>query len=74
MGRILGIGILALGIWIGLEVYNEGVDGAFGGAFSDVASSLEAPAERSTPDRAADAFQRAYNKSESRVDQALAGK
>ena len=43
----------------------KGIDGAFGGIFAD---AYQAPAERSTPNRAADAFQRAYNKSEERVD------
>jgi hypothetical protein len=73
MGRVLGIFLMVVAIWAGVEVYNEGVGGAFGGVFSRLpgASSLEAPANRSTPDRAADAFQRAYNKSEERVDRLL---
>ncbi len=67
MGRILGLALVVLAIWVGAEVYTHGVGGAFGGLLS----SLEAPADRSTPDRAADAFQRAYNTSERRVDQQL---
>jgi hypothetical protein len=75
VGRILGIGFIVVGIWVGLEVYTEGVAGAFGGLFERLApaSAFEAPAERSTPDRAVDAFQRAYDQSEGRVDRALAG-
>jgi hypothetical protein len=71
MARLFGIVLILLGIWTGIEVYTEGVNGAFGGLFSGFSSSVEAPAERSTPDRAADAFQRAYNKSEERVDRLL---
>jgi hypothetical protein len=68
MGRVLGIALFALAVWVGLEFYQHGVDGAFGGLLS---GRLEAPAQRSTPDRATDAFQRAYNKSETRVEQLL---
>lgn len=67
MGRILALALVVLAIWAGAEVYTKGVGGAFGGLLS----SFEAPADRSTPDRAADAFQRAYNSSEARVDRQL---
>jgi hypothetical protein len=67
MGRIFALAFIILAIWAGAEVYTYGVGGAFGGLFS----SFEAPADRSTPDRAADAFQRAYNTSEERVDRQL---
>ena len=68
MGRLFAIVMIVLAIWVGAEVYTNGIDGAFGGLF---ASAFEAPANRSTPDRAADAFQRAYNKSGDRVDRML---
>jgi hypothetical protein len=77
MRRILGTGSIVLLVWVALEVYSNGVGGAFGGlfagAFDRVASSeaLQAPAERSTHDRAADAFQRAYDKSTERVDRVV---
>lgn len=68
MGRLLAIVLIVLGIWVGTEVYTKGVGGAFGGLLG---SAIEPPASRSTPDRAADAFQRAFNKSEQRVDRIL---
>jgi len=68
VGRLFTIIVILSAIWVGVEVYTKGVGGVFGGFFS---SAFEAPAERSTPDRAADAFQRAYNKSEQRVDRLL---
>ncbi len=68
MERLFVISMIVAAIWAGAEVYTKGVDGAFGGIF---ASAFEAPANRSTPDRAADAFQRAYNKSGDRVDEML---
>jgi hypothetical protein len=68
MERLFVIIMIVAAIWAGAEVYTKGVDGAFGGI---LASAFEAPANRSTPDRAADAFQRAYNKSGDRVDEML---
>lgn len=54
MGRIFGILMIGLGIWIGLEIYLEGTQNAFGGAFASHAS--EAPRDqRTTPQRAGDA-------------------
>ena len=75
MAKLLKIVLILLCVWTAVEVYSEGVDGAFGGLFAGFDSSvLDAPANRSTPDRAADAFQRAYNKSETRVDALLEAK
>jgi hypothetical protein len=54
-----------------VEIYTEGTAGAFGGLFTRFSEELNAPAQRSTPDRAADAFQRAWNTSEERVDRLL---
>jgi hypothetical protein len=52
MGRIFGILMIGLGIWVGLEIYLEGTQNAFGGVFA----SSEAPRDpRSTADRAGDA-------------------
>ena len=52
MGRIFGILLIGLGIWVGLEIYLEGTQNAFGGVFA----SQEAPRDpRSTPQRAGDA-------------------
>jgi hypothetical protein len=66
MTRILGIALFVCALWISIEIYTEGVDGAFGGA---LAGASEEPAARSR--HAANAFQRAYNSSENRVDRAL---
>jgi hypothetical protein len=73
MGKAIAITLIVIAIWVGLTVYSQGPDQAFGGLFARIldSSQLDAPAARSTPDRALDAFQRAYNKSEDRVDRAL---
>lgn len=69
MGKAFGILLIVVAIWIGLEVYTEGVDGAFGGrlAFLAPAASRSAPADdRWAGERAADAFETAKDR---RMDQ-----
>ncbi len=75
MGKLFVIVLIVIAIWVGLTVYTQGTDQAFGGLFARFSgsSTLDAPATRSTPHRAGDAFQRAYDESEDRVDRALRG-
>lgn len=40
MGKIFGILVIVIGIWVGLTIFNEGTDAAFGGVFA----SAKAPA------------------------------
>jgi len=68
MGRIIGMTLIVLAVWAAAEMYSEGLDGAFGGV---LASGHEPSSDSSTSDRSADAFQRAYNKSEERVEKLL---
>jgi hypothetical protein len=74
MGKILGILLVVVGIWLGLEVYQNGIQGAFGGALA----SLSGPADeqavrdpRSLPRRAGDAVERAHAEAEARRNRAL---
>ena len=56
MGRIFGILFIGLGIWVGLEIYLEGTQNAFGGAFASRRVESETPRSvRTTPQRAGDA-------------------
>jgi hypothetical protein len=73
MGKLFAIVLIAIAVWVGLTIYTEGTDQAFGGLFagSSGSSTLDAPETRSAPRRAGDAFQRAYDASEDRVDRAL---
>ena len=57
MGKMIGILVLAIGIWVGLEVLNNGVSGAFGGAFAADETTVAQP--RSLPKRAGDKVQEA---------------
>ena len=75
MGKLFAIVLIVVAVWVGLTVYTQGTDQAFGGLFARFSgsSTLDSPATRSAPHRAGDAFQRAYDESEDRVDRALRG-
>ncbi len=34
MGKAIGILMIVLGVWIGMEIFTKGMDGAFGGLFT----------------------------------------
>jgi hypothetical protein len=36
MGKVFGILLLVLCVWVAVEVYTNGVDGAFGGIFAQL--------------------------------------
>jgi hypothetical protein len=60
---------LVAAIWVGIEVMNHGMSGAFGGALARV--GLAAPARPDDPTlarRAAHTLESAYRTSESRAD------
>jgi hypothetical protein len=71
MGRLAGLVLVILGIGAAVQVYREGADQAFGGVLGRFSTRFQAPADRETLDRPLDGFQRAWNKSEDRVDQQL---
>jgi hypothetical protein len=75
MGKIFGILFIVVAIWVALEVFTEGVDGAFGGVFaggSPPAASAPgdvAPRRRPAAAEAAERNQkRAYQAGVDRVD------
>jgi len=44
MGKVFGILLLALCVWVAVEVYTNGVDGAFGGIFAQLGAPQTAAA------------------------------
>ena len=51
MQKLIGIIVIVIGIWVGIEVYTQGVDGAFGGIFASLGGD-EAPSQQSQPNAA----------------------
>ena len=64
MGKMVAILVITIGIWMGLEVFNNGVSGAFGGAFAGEQTAVAEP--QSIPKRAGSAVQDAHAASEQR--------
>lgn len=48
MAKVIGILLLVLGVWVGIEVYTRGTQQAFGGAFAwlDGGAASAAPGEQ----------------------------
>lgn len=42
MGKLFGIVIIVMAMWVGLEIYSQGVGGAFGGLLARFGSADEA--------------------------------
>jgi hypothetical protein len=51
MGKVFGLVLIVLGIWVGMELYTVGTQRAFGGLFVDLGLA-EAPATGEAPDEA----------------------
>jgi hypothetical protein len=65
MGRILIIGAIVLVIWAGMEIQTYGIEGAFNGLFAP-AGREEAEQITSTPKRAGQRVQEAFDEDEAR--------
>jgi hypothetical protein len=69
MGKMFGLVMLITALWVGMEVYQQGADGAFGGAFAALGDSDGdgAPHDgRSIPRRAGDKAQAAHDEAAAR--------
>ena len=71
MGKVFGILLIVVGIWVGLEVMANGSAGAFGGLFAKTGLVDDAAPTPPTKQRAANAVDRAYRAGENRVDRQL---
>jgi len=67
MAKIFGILLIVAGIWVGLEVMNHGMDGAFGGLFASGASE-QAPDGDSLLERTRGRVGEAYEAQERRAE------
>jgi len=70
VGRIFGVLFIVLAVWTGVEIYDEGMSGAFGGAFvrlglADAQVELE---DVPVAGRAARRLNELYQESGDRVD------
>jgi len=71
MGKMARI-LLVLGLaWVGVEVYTEGVDGAFGGFFSSEKEAEAAVEYVRTPERVGERARQAMQQDEERTRRLL---
>jgi hypothetical protein len=70
MGRIFGIVLFCVSLYVGLELYVEGTRNAFGGIFASGASEAQQD-PRTNPQRAGDAVERARAEGRERLEGAL---
>jgi hypothetical protein len=69
MGKLIGLLLIVAGIWVGLEIYQNGVGGAFGGVFGRE-SEMAAPAP-TAPQRAGAAVEHAHGEADARREKLL---
>jgi len=67
MGKVMTGALVIVGLWIGVEFFNHGPSGAFGGAFADFfESETDVIETRSTAQRAGDSVIRSMAEAEAR--------
>jgi hypothetical protein len=71
MGRLFGVLLIVVGIWVGIEVYTKGTQNALGGLFAGGSAQAEARDPRTVPQRAGDAVQSAHDVAEQRRSRLL---
>jgi hypothetical protein len=55
MGKAFGIAVMVVGLWVGIEIYTEGMSGAFGGFFRNFGTA-EASVDPAQTDKPLDAL------------------
>jgi len=70
MGRAFGILCVVLGLWIGIEIFLEGTENAFGGVFAKHAPE-PGQRERTLPQRAGDSVRDSFARDAERRERSL---
>ncbi len=71
MGKLIGLTLIVGLGWVGMEIYNEGIDGAFGGLFSSEKEAEAAVHYISTPQRVGDRVKLSLQQDEARTRKLL---
>ena len=74
MGKLFGIVVIVVGLWAGLEIYNEGSANAFGGALvrAGVVEAARPGEVQSLGERSGSKVEKAHGEAEARRDRMLA--
>ncbi|MFQ5514092.1 MAG: hypothetical protein ACE5FG_06590 [Myxococcota bacterium] len=72
MGKVFAIGLIVLGIWVGLSVYTDGSERAFGGLFSGFSRPEAETLQKDPPlDRIRSRAEAARDEGLDRIERAL---
>ena len=68
MGKVFGILLIVVAVWVGLTLFNEGTDAAFGGLFAGSAKEVADDSGRPLPRRVEERVRKAYREHEEQVE------
>ncbi len=68
MGKIYGIALIVVGIWVGMTIYTEGLDNAFGGVFTKLGGEPVGRDVRPPTERIRDRVQGATDERTERIE------
>jgi len=68
MGKIFGILLIVVAMWVGLTIFNEGTDAAFGGLFASSEKAAANASGRPLPRRVEESVRKAYREHEERTE------
>lgn len=68
MGKVFGILLIVVALWIGLTLFTEGTDAAFGGIFASNENDVADPSGRPLPRRVEESVRKAYRAQEARIE------
>ena len=72
MGKVFGILLIVVAVWVGLTIFNEGTDAAFGGLFAGSAKEADDTSGRPLPRRVEESVRNSYRAQEARAESATA--
>jgi hypothetical protein len=67
MGKVFGILLIVVAVWVGLTIFNEGTDAAFGGLFAGGGKEVANGSGRPLPRRVEESVRKAYREHEERI-------
>jgi hypothetical protein len=68
MGKVFGILLIVVAIWVGLTVFNEGTDTAFGGLFAGSGKEVADSDGRPLTRRVEESVSKAYRENDERIE------
>jgi len=68
MGKVFGILLIVVAMWIGLTIFNEGTDAAFGGLFASREKEVANASGRPLPRRVEEIVRKAYREHDERTE------